>query len=315
MESRDFRNSWYSCSLRPSSLALLPLLPTRTTNLPSSADPDVRTSWARRCKWPALEALVAFATPGLYLATCVLIRVNPRDRIGQIAGISSLELRFFLFGIALIAALVIAATIREGRGFERTARLVCAAAAGLATGLVAGGILVALRGTPFGLHTKGGDVTTLIQWARALDAGGGGDPLYPPLSVHLLSLWAKIANVPLENAVKHLQIAGTLAFGPLSYLAWRMLLRPGWALGIAVVVVLPLIDPYKPYPHLVLVTFMPLSAAAAASHATAVSIAENLRSHWVSGLARRSRQLAIPRVAVHGRFIPGTPSSPHPRGD
>jgi galactan 5-O-arabinofuranosyltransferase len=227
--------------------------------LPSAADPAVWTSWARRCKWPALEALVAFATPALFIATCVLIRVNPRDRLGQVAGIASLELRFFLFGIALVAALVIAAKVREGRGFDRTARLVCAAAAGLATGLVAGGILVALRGTPFGLHTKGGDVTTLIKWARALDGGGEVDPLYPPLSIHVLSLYAKIVSLPLEHAVKHLQIAGTLAFGPLSYLVWRMLLRPGWALGIAVVVVLPLIDPYKPYPHLVLVTFMPLA--------------------------------------------------------
>jgi galactan 5-O-arabinofuranosyltransferase len=236
--------------------------------------------------WPALEALVAFAAPSLFLATCVLIRTNPRDRLGQISGIASLELRFFMFAIALLVVMVLAARRQSAEAFERTTRLVCAAFAGLATGLIAGGILVALRGTPFGLHTNGGDISALIQWAQALDAGKQVDPLYPPVSVYLLSAYHHLAGVPYEQAVKHLQIAGTLAFGPIAYLSWRMLLRPGWALGIAVVAVLPLVDPYKPYTHLVLAAFVPLAIVT-------LQTIRDIESKTVGQLVRTSALLGL----------------------
>lgn len=213
----------------------------------------------RRWRLPALEALVAFAAPALFLASSLLIRVNPRSRLGQVSGLAALELRFFLFAIVLVVALVIAARIRDGRGFQVTSRLVCAAAAGLATGLIAGGILIALRGTHWGLHTAGGDVSVLASWATEINKGQPPPPLYPPLSLHVLAIYSKLLGEPPELVVKHLQIAGTLAFGPVAYLCWRTLLKPGWALGIAVVSVLPLVDPYKPYTNLVLAAFVPLA--------------------------------------------------------
>lgn len=215
----------------------------------------------RRWKLPALEALVAFAVPALFLATSILIRVNPRDRLGQVSGLAALEFRFFVFAIVLVAALVIAARVREGRGFDVTSRLVCAAAAGLATGLIAGGILVALRGTPWGLHTQGGDVSALLDWVANLRRGEPIPPMYPPLSLHAIGTYADVSGLPPEHAIKHLQIAGTLAFGPVAYLCWRMLLKPAWALGIGVIAMLPLVDAYKVYPNLVLTAFVPLTLA------------------------------------------------------
>lgn len=208
---------------------------------------------------PALEALVAFAAPALLVASCMLIRVNPRDRLGQISGLAGIELRFFLFAIVLVVALLIAARVRGGRGFDTTSRLVCAAVAGLATGVIAAGVLVALRGTPYGLHTKGGDVTAILSWVDKLRAGESIPPMYPPGWVHMLRGWSDITGLPAEHAVKQLQIAGTLAVGPVAYLSWRLLLRPGWAVGIAVVASLPFVEPYKPYPNLVLVMFVPLA--------------------------------------------------------
>jgi len=224
-----------------------------------SADDPPQPRALRAWAAPALEAITAFGTAGLFLAACLLIRVNPRDRLGQISGLASLELRFFLFGIVLLVALIVAARVRGGRHFDMTSRLACAAIAGLATGLVAGGILVALRGTPWGLHTKGGDVSALTAWATALHRGEPIPPLYPPLSLHVLAEYSNLVNLPPDHAIKHLQIIGTAAFGPLAYLGWRLLLRPVWALGIGVIATIPLIEPYKPYPNLVLVLTIPLA--------------------------------------------------------
>lgn len=200
---------------------------------------------------------MSFGTAALFLATCIVIRVNPRDRLGQISGLSSVELRFFLFSIVLIVALLIAKHVRGGRAFELTSRLACAAIAGLASGVVAGGLLVALRGTPWGLLSE--DTAAIARWATALHRGEAIPPLYPPLSLHVLHLYSDLTELPPPHAIKHLQLFGTAAFGPFAYLAWRLLLRPAWALGIGVVAMLPLIDQYKPYPNLVLVVFVPLA--------------------------------------------------------
>ncbi len=220
-------------------------------------DPDERDAPAWR--GIALEALVAFVTPALFLGASLLIRVNPRDRLGQISGLAALELRFFLFGLVLVAALLLAARARGDRAFALTSRLVCAGVAGLASALVAGGVLVALRGTAWGLHTKGGDVSALVTWAKALHDGQAIPPLYPPLPLHVLHGASDVLGLPPEHAVKQLQIIGTAAFGPVAYLGWRLHLRPPWALALGVIAMLPLIDPYKPYTHLVLIVFVPVA--------------------------------------------------------
>lgn len=207
----------------------------------------------------ALEATVAIGTAAIFVASCALILVAPLSRLGQISGLASLELRFFLFGTALMITLAVARRWRQGRHFELTSRLVCAAIAALATGLIGGGILVALHGTPWGLETKGNDVTRLAEWATALDHGKGIPPLYPPIPIYILAWFSKLVGSPPLQAVKWLQIAGTALFGPVAYLAWRPLLRAPWALAIGVIASVPLVDAYKPYPNLTLVVFIPIA--------------------------------------------------------
>ena len=204
------------------------------------------------------EALVAIVTIALYLGTCSWIGVSANNRLGQISGLASLAFRFCLFGFVLVLILVRAAR-RDDQRFARTARLVCASVAGLATAMIAGGILVALHGTPWGLNAQGGDVGVIARWAESLHHGGSIPPLYPPLSIHILHLYSDIAHLPPGFAIKHLQILGTAAYGPAAYLAWRMLLKPQWALGIGVIATLPLMDPYKPYTTLILVVFVPVA--------------------------------------------------------
>lgn len=206
-----------------------------------------------------VEGLISVLTALSFVASSFLIRVNPRDRLGQISGVASLEWRFFLFALVLLAVLLIYARIRAGDGFERMSRFVCAAAAGLSTGLIAGGILVALRGTHWGLMTEGGDMTRLSEWARAMNKGETISPLYPPLPLYVLAKVSHFVHQDPDYVFKYLQIIGTALFGPCAYLSWRLLLRPAWALGIGVIATLPLVEPYKPYANLVLVLFVPLS--------------------------------------------------------
>ncbi len=205
--------------------------------------------------------MVAFFTAAAFVASCALIHVNPLYRIGQIAGLAGLAFRFTLAAIFLVVVLVIAARRRGGAGFPLASRLVCAAIAGLATGMIGGGILVALRGTPWGINGQGGDVGYLAAWSSALHRGDLDlvPAVYPPLPLHVLHLYSDLVHLVPGMALKHLEIAGVAAFGPIVYLSWRLLLRPPWALGIGVVASLPLVEPYKPYPTLVLAVFLPIA--------------------------------------------------------
>ena len=45
------------------------------------------------------------------------------------------------------------------------------------------------------------------------------------------------------------------------YLAWRLLLAPGWALAVTLIAALPLLEPYKPYTTVVLVVLVPVLIA------------------------------------------------------
>ncbi len=213
-------------------------------------------------RWRAFvpEIVAALGTMALFLAWCPSIHVNPMVRMGQVSGLASLQLRFGLIAIPLIAMLVIAARVRDGRHFELASRIACASFAGLASAFVAGGIIVALHGTPYGLNAHVGDAYTLAVWANSIQSGHGELPpaYYPPLFPHLLSWYMGLSDLPALYAFKHLQIGLTAIGGPLAYLCWRRLLRPGWALGIGVIATLVVIEPYKPYEFLVLVLLVPI---------------------------------------------------------
>lgn len=124
-------------------------------------------------------------------------------------------------------------------------------------------MIFTLKGTPYGLNGVSGDAGDLVRWARKLDYGGEPRVPYPPLGLYCLNWYSKLTGVELQFSMKHLQIMGVAAMGPCAYVAWRMLLRPSWSLGIGLVASLPLIDsaPYRPYPHIVLIVLVPVLVA------------------------------------------------------
>lgn len=214
-------------------------------------------------RWRAAEAAVALGAAAVLPLLCLNIQVDPMKRIGQVSGMASMGLRYTLCALVLIAITVVAARARRGAGFEATSRLVFAAIAGLATGVIAGGILVALHGTPFGLNGLNGDAGDLVKWTDAVRAGKEPPPTYPPLAMYMLAGYADILDISSAHAMKHMQVIGTALLGPATYLSWRLVLRPGWALGVGVIAALPLIQPspYKPYANVVLMMLVPIVIA------------------------------------------------------
>ena len=222
---------------------------------------DVNVVAGRRWLGPVLEIAVAFAIVALFLVLAHTIRVDPLKRIGQVSGLASLQLRFMLIGVPAIVALIVAARWRGGVHFALTTRLACATFAALASAFVAGGIMVALRNTPYCLNAHRGDAGMLGMWANGIKFGPPTEtppPLYPSLFPYLLRYYMDLVDLPSLYALKHLQIGVTAISGPLAYLAWRLVLRPGWALGIGCIAMLVVIDPYKPYESLSLTVLVPV---------------------------------------------------------
>lgn len=210
-----------------------------------------------RWKGIAAEAAVSIGTAALFTLSCYRIRVNPMDRVGQVSGLASLGFRFVIATLLILGLLALASRWRNGAKFPLASKLACAAFAGLASGFVAGGIVVALRGTMWGLNGLLGDAGDLILWSKHHDKIL---PTYPPLSVYIFDWYTAIFDVPGKFALKHLQIIGTLLMGPATYLSWRLVMSPRWALGIGVVASLPLLEsaPYKPYGNAVLIVLIPI---------------------------------------------------------
>ena len=205
-----------------------------------------------------IEAGCALLCAVLFTLWSRSIDVDPLDRIGQVSGLASLQFRFAVVCILIICALIVVHRRASRRTRALAQRIACASVAGLATGLVAGGIVVALNGTPWGLYVNFGDADALARWSEAVVAGQPIPANYPPVAVYLLAALQSALNEPSGFALQHLQVFGTALIGPVAYLCWRLILPPLWALGIGVLSVLPLVDPYKPYPLLVLVVFVPL---------------------------------------------------------
>ncbi|OLT00993.1 hypothetical protein BJF90_06760 [Pseudonocardia sp. CNS-004] len=153
------------------------------------------------------------------------------------------------------------ATARFPRVFAVVGRVACAAVAGLATGLVAGGVVLALHGTTWGLFANWGDSGQLIRWADDIVAGRPVPPDYPPAVLHLIARWAELTGDSTAGALRTSQVLGTALFGPLAYLSWRLVLTPVWALAVTLVAAMPLLEPYKPYTTVVLVALVPLLIA------------------------------------------------------
>lgn len=230
--------------------------------LASTMRPTGRASGDRRAAstgWlvTAGEALVAFATALIMLLLSHSIDIDPIDRIGQVSGLAGLDLRFLVLGLLVVVACVVMGRL-GGRPWEITSGYACAAVAGLVTGLVAGGVLVALSGTSWPLFADGGDSGQLAIWADDVIAGRPTPDNYPPVVFHLLAWLSELTGSTTSGALRSVHIVGTALFGPIAYLAWRLLLAPAWALAVTLVAALPLLEPYKPYTTIVLVALVPV---------------------------------------------------------
>ncbi len=229
------------------------ILPTpRTGPSPSRLHP-------RRLLAPTGEALVALAVGIGFMVWARNISVDPLIRIGQVSGLAKLQFRAALIALPVLAAVLYAAHRADHRHYRLLLRLGCAAVAGLGTGIVAGGIAVALRGTPWGLGGQDGDPGTLQSYAASFLRGEGLPDLYPPGFVVLLAEWAKyLRHGQVGFALKDVQLLLSAVFGPVAYLAWRSLLRPAWALAAALPASILFLDPIRPYSHLVMVVLLPV---------------------------------------------------------
>ena len=209
------------------------------------------------------EAGVAFAAALVLPALARGFRLNPLDRIAQVSGLAAIQLRFALIGLLLVGLAVVAMRLRGGRHFGLTTRFASAGLAGLASGFVAAGAVVALLGTPWPMFGLNGDSGRIVEWSQAVAHGlPSPSPVYPPLPLYTLGYYAEwFHGGNTAYAFKDLQILGAAAFGPLVYLAWRMLLSPVRALAFGVLPAFALIDAYKPYSQTVLVLLVPVLVA------------------------------------------------------
>ncbi len=225
--------------------------------------PAVRRRPGSRGTLLLLEAVVAFAAALVLPLLARGFKLDPLDRIAQVSGLAAIQLRFALVGLLFIAAVALALRLRGGRHFNLAARIAAAALAGLASGFVAAGAVVALHGTPWPMFGLNGDSGRIVEWANAVANGRpSGSPVYPPAPLYTLGYYAEwFRGGNTAYAFKDLQILGAAAFGPLVYLCWRMLLSPVRALAFGVAPAFALIDAYKPYSQTVLVLLVPVLVA------------------------------------------------------
>lgn len=207
------------------------------------------------------EVVASLVGAFLPLLLATSIDVDPLGRVGQVSGLAAIQFRFAVAALVLLGVVVLAARSRRRAVFPAVGTLAFAASSGLATGVVAAGLMVALDGTAWPLNANLGDSGRLARWARDVAAGGSPPDAYPPALLHLMAWWSQLGGGTTGGALKAMQIGITAVFGPLTYLSWRLVLRPPWALGVGVVAALPLVDPYKPYTAVVLAVLIPVLVA------------------------------------------------------
>ncbi len=210
---------------------------------------------------PAAEVATALGAAGVLGLWSRSIDVDPLRRLGQVSGLAALQLRFAILGIATVVAVLVAVRIWGRAAVPVVSRLGCAVVAGLSSGLLVGGVTLALRGTRLPFYGDHGDAKTITGWADSIQQGHSVLPsFYPPLPVYVLTWWSDLTGVNTLFAFKHLELVGAALFGPVAYLSWRLLLRPLPALAVGLVSALPLVELYKPYENLVLIALVPLLA-------------------------------------------------------
>lgn len=183
-------------------------------------------------------ALLASAALVIY---CTRLRVFALDLTNQVSAIGSMMVAF-AFAIAL--PVVILALLDWRRPNRFTARAAAALLAGSTSGLVAGGITLALSGTSCAINSLGGDSGRLAIWAARPDLL---PPEYPPLIPKIIGLLSTITGSPEPYSWKALSIALITLFGPVLYVLWRCVATPTQSLILGPVVGMAYLDPYKPF--------------------------------------------------------------------
>ncbi|MFI8828511.1 hypothetical protein [Streptomyces sp. NPDC053431] len=204
----------------------------------------------------ALLAALGFTVWGLSVDN------SPLTRVGQISGLSNLQLRF-AFLVLVVLAVVGWVTVRGTARVRRlTTRLAAAAVAGLTTGFLGAGQVFALRGTPWPLNGPFGDNNRILGWGEEVLHTGAMDGFYPPAVPYLLGYAAKLGLFDGQPAFafKWVFIAFVALTGPAAYLFWRMCLKPLPALAVGLLPALQQTLPHKPYSPFVLVLLLPLIA-------------------------------------------------------
>ncbi|MFF7181119.1 hypothetical protein [Streptomyces sp. NPDC008121] len=187
---------------------------------------------------------------------------SPVTRVGQVSGLSNLQLWFALLVLAVLAA-VGWATVRAGERVRKlSVRLGAAAVAGLSTGFLGAAQVFALRGTPWPLNGPYGDNNRILGWAEEVLHTGAMDAFYPPGVPYSIGYLAKAGLFDGEPALafKWVFIALVALTGPAAYLFWRMSVTPLPALALGLLPALQQTLPHKPYSPLVLVLIVPLIA-------------------------------------------------------
>jgi galactan 5-O-arabinofuranosyltransferase len=230
----------------------------------SAAAGGLRALWARhrrRAGAAGLELLVAVGVAVGFTYWARTLTDDPMQRIGQVSALAGLQFRFAVVAVVLLGALVATVRGRFARFRPVVLRVACAGFAGLASALVAGALVFALRGTVWPLNGQYGDTGQLATWAMDIMHGKGIEPFYPPAFPYLLAWWSEaFTGHNAWHGLQQLEILSTALYGPTAYAAWRLTLRPPWALAMVVVGAMPLIAPYKPYTNIVLVLLLPLFA-------------------------------------------------------
>ncbi len=204
----------------------------------------------------ALEVAVSCGVAVALVIWAGSVDVAPLDRVGQVSALASLQLAFVVVAVAAVSTVFIGRNVVQMRGLAPG--LAAALLAGGASGIVAAGVRIGLRGTHWGLFANKGDVGQIAAWAQNILDGVGIDFTYPPGFLWALAGLSAAMGEPPGYAIKTLSILCTALIGPIGYLSWRLVFRPWMALVTGVVCALPLVDPYKPLTNTMLVLLVPV---------------------------------------------------------
>lgn len=212
----------------------------------------------------SLEFLLALIAAALMVFVSRYVQSVPDPafkqdlQAGHVSALAAMQIPFYFFVALGTAAILL--SVRIHRFKDALLAFGPAILAGAATGYVAGSVNIALAGTNWPLFGNVGDSGVILTWVNDLLAGRSLPSIYPPGYLWLISGISETLGAPVQFAAKVAQIGFLALGGPVAYLVWRLSVGPYMALLLGVVAMLPLIDPYKPYPSLALVVLMALVA-------------------------------------------------------